>query len=388
MTTAAFGFDSVSFSMQGSRDAYLRELENTTSSATSGGKTEKRKTKNTKKTKKPKLSKKEAAKLREGLNGYQPVQRGNGMPSEGSLQSYNQRMSSYADINSLERKTAEQKALADKALANARRAEQGARFQGVTSEQIDERLGINNKRPLSGAARASYEAKYAADLEKAFLEQEAKSNQFAAAASQVADADDAAAREMRQIAQNAERNRGLAKAGKGTGKVMKFLKSGKGKAAIIGTVVALVATGIGVAACNNNAGADKNIKENKNTALANDNTEEIADSRENEHVSTVEKDAHLKEEKPVDAAAPIVEPPKTEVKESTEKEYTVKRGDSVWNIAKSNLIEKHKDNKDYMPSDKEIIQEVKTIMKDNDLKFESDNYHVMIKPNDKLRLIA
>ena len=46
MTTAAFGFDSVSFSMQGSRDAYLRELENTTSSATSGGKTEKRKTKN------------------------------------------------------------------------------------------------------------------------------------------------------------------------------------------------------------------------------------------------------------------------------------------------------------------------------------------------------
>lgn len=41
-----------------------------------------------------------------------------------------------------------------------------------------------------------------------------------------------------------------------------------------------------------------------------------------------------------------------------------------------------------MPSDKEIIQEVKTIMKDNDLKFESDNYHVMIKPNDKLRLIA
>lgn len=232
MTTAAFGFDSVGFSMQGSRDAYLRELENTTSSATRGGKTEKGKTKNTKKTKKPKLSKKEAAKLREGLNGYQPVQRGNGMPSEGSLQSYNQRMSSYADINSLERKTAEQRALADKALANARRAEQGARFQGVTSEQIDERLGINNKRPLSGAARASYEAKYAADLEKAFLEQEAKSNQFAAAASQVADADDAAAREMRQIAQNAERNRGLAKAGKGTGKVMKFLKSGKGKAAI------------------------------------------------------------------------------------------------------------------------------------------------------------
>lgn len=384
MTTAAFGFDSVGFSMQGSRDAYLRELENTTSSATRGGKTEKGKTKNTKKTKKPKLSKKEAAKLREGLNGYQPVQRGNGMPSEGSLQSYNQRMSSYADINSLERKTAEQRALADKALANARRAEQGARFQGVTSEQIDERLGINNKRPLSGAARASYEAKYAADLEKAFLEQEAKSNQFAAAASQVADADDAAAREMRQIAQNAERNRGLAKAGK----VMKFLKSGKGKAAIIGTVVALVATGIGVAACNNNAGADKNIKENKNTALANDNTEEIADSREDEQVSTVEKDAPLKEEKPVDAAAPIVEPPKTEVKESTEKEYTVKRGDSVWNIAKSNLIEKHKDNKDYMPSDKEIIQEVKTIMKDNDLKFEPDNYHVMIKPNDKLRLIA
>lgn len=36
MTTAAFGFDSVGFSMQGSRDAYLRELENTTSSATSG----------------------------------------------------------------------------------------------------------------------------------------------------------------------------------------------------------------------------------------------------------------------------------------------------------------------------------------------------------------
>lgn len=341
MTTAAFGFDSVGFSMNTSRDAYLKELEQKTSTgAASGVGRSKSKKKTNKNSKKPTLSQKEAAKLREGLNGYQPVQRGNGMPSEGSLQSYNQRMSSYADINSLERKTAEQKALADKALANARRAEQGARFQGVTSEQIDERLGINNKRPLSGAARASYEAKYASDMEKALAEREAQQGA-----------------------------KGLPKKAKGAGKFLKFFKSGKGKAALITGAVALIGSVIGIS-CSSK-------KDNKNTI-----TPPVAEPEDKA------QSAEEKVSKPEEVATVPETTPAIMKDEEKTNEYTVKKGDNVWNIAKAQLIERNIEDKNYMPTNKEILKEVHKIMKVNGLKFEEDNYHVMIKPNDKLKLAA
>ncbi len=376
MTDAAFGFNSVSFSMQDNRAAYLQELEKQTRSTSGGGRSERKK----KTPKKQKLSKKEAARLREGLKGYQPVQQGNGMPSQASINAYNTRMNKYSELNKLEDSVRKQETLKRDALANARSAEQGARFQGVTSEQIDERLGINNKRSLSGAARQSYEAKYAADLEKAFLEREAKSNQFGTVASQVADADDAAAREMRQIAQNAEKNKGLAKAGKNTGKFMKFFKSTKGKAAIITGAIALIATGVTAVACSN-SGQKKPVETKPVNDI--DKTEDIIETP----VAPEKKDnvVEVKNEKTVETAAPITTPIEPEIKT---KEYTVKKGDSVWNIAKSNLLDKHKDKKDYAPTDKEILGEVKIIMKDNNLKYEPDNYHVMIKPDDKLKLVA
>lgn len=373
MTDAAFGFNSVSFSMQDNRAAYLQELENRTRSTSGGGRSERKK----KTPKKQKLSKKEAARLREGLKGYQPVQQGNGMPSQASIDAYNTRMNKYSELNKLEDAVRKQETLKRDALANARRAEQGARFQGVTSAQIDERLGIESKRPLSGAARQSYEAKYASDLEKAFLEREAKSNQFASVANQVADAEDAAAREMHQRAGN---TKNLAKNGKNTGKFLKFFKSSKGKAALITGAIALVGAGLTAVACSD--------KEKSKTA-------ELKPLNDTEKTETIVEEPVIQEkkedipaatdEKPVETPVPVAASPEPEMQN---KEYIVKKGDSVWNIAKSNLLDKHKDKKEYSPTDKDILEEVKIIMNDNNLKFEQDNYHVMIKPNDKLKLAS
>ncbi len=66
--------------------------------------------------------------------------------------------------------------------------------------------------------------------------------------------------------------------------------------------------------------------------------------------------------------------------------YEVVKGDCVWNIAKAHLIELNKDNKNYVPSNAEILKHTNELMKINNLKFEPDNYHVMIYPKQKLKL--
>lgn len=66
--------------------------------------------------------------------------------------------------------------------------------------------------------------------------------------------------------------------------------------------------------------------------------------------------------------------------------YGVVKGDNVWNIAKAHLQELNKDTKDYAASDVEIYHHVQKIMELNDLHYEKDNYRVIIKPGQVLKL--
>jgi hypothetical protein len=137
-----------------------------------------------------------------------------------------------------------------------------------------------------------------------------------------------------------------------------------------------------------NNDTEKNDKVEKTEK--NDNAEEAKETEEtdktakNEEAKETEKPAETdkaeKDEKPKEA-----------------KDYTVVKGDCVWNIAKADL-EKQNGTK---PTNAQILKRTHEIMDINKevseddkksgyvaLKWEPDNYHVMIRPGDKLKLTA
>jgi len=61
--------------------------------------------------------------------------------------------------------------------------------------------------------------------------------------------------------------------------------------------------------------------------------------------------------------------------------HTVKQGENLWNIAKQHL----KDGGNANPTNKEILEETNRLMEINGLKYDSDNYHVTIKPGDVIK---
>ncbi len=67
------------------------------------------------------------------------------------------------------------------------------------------------------------------------------------------------------------------------------------------------------------------------------------------------------------------------------KVHKVEKGDNVWNIAKKDLIDS-KNDANYTPSNKEILDRTHELMELNGLKYEADNYHVLIKPGDEIKL--
>lgn len=68
--------------------------------------------------------------------------------------------------------------------------------------------------------------------------------------------------------------------------------------------------------------------------------------------------------------------------------YTVAKGDNLWCIARSILMELHKDDKEYELTDVKIMQYMENIMHANNLKYEEGSYKVVIQPNQSLKLTA
>ena len=95
----------------------------------------------------------------------------------------------------------------------------------------------------------------------------------------------------------------------------------------------------------------------------------------------------------------LVDVPKTETAAETESESAegkvadeeyviVKKGDSFWNLAKEHLIEKHKDESGYKPTNAEILELAMKFMEDNGYKLDENNYYPepMLHPGVKLNL--
>ena len=158
-----------------------------------------------------------------------------------------------------------------------------------------------------------------------------------------------------------------AKGGKG---ILKAMKGKKGKAALIAGGAALIAGAV---------------------ALFRKKDEEPALSEENmanpEHLP--QDDSVVNESEQV-VPVPVQESQEAQGSQGNEPatEYIVKKGDCVWNIAEKHLIDLHKSEPDYKPTDKEILEHTLEIMKLNNLKYESDGYVVLIHPDDKLKLVA
>lgn len=72
------------------------------------------------------------------------------------------------------------------------------------------------------------------------------------------------------------------------------------------------------------------------------------------------------------------------------KEYIVKKGDSFWKLAEKYLIDAHKDEPNYKPTNKEIYDLTMKFLKDNNYKLDENNYYPnpMLHPGDKLNLAA
>ena len=66
------------------------------------------------------------------------------------------------------------------------------------------------------------------------------------------------------------------------------------------------------------------------------------------------------------------------------KDYTVKKGDNVWNIAKRRLQELNGKK----PTDREIMNYTKKLLEENKLEYEADGYTVIIHSGDKIRYAA
>lgn len=66
------------------------------------------------------------------------------------------------------------------------------------------------------------------------------------------------------------------------------------------------------------------------------------------------------------------------------KDYTVKKGDNVWNIAKRRLQELNGKK----PTDREIANYTKKLLEENQLEYEADGYTVIIHSGDKIKYAA
>ena len=99
-----------------------------------------------------------------------------------------------------------------------------------------------------------------------------------------------------------------------------------------------------------------------------------------------------KAQKEAQEAQKALEEKRQEDAEKTQpQEYTVKKGDCFWNIAKDFLInEVHKDEQDYKPTNQEILDLATKFMEDNSYEFDENKFNSEppLYPGDKLNLAA
>ncbi len=180
-------------------------------------------------------------------------------------------------------------------------------------------------------------------------------------------------------------------------KIGKFFKGKGGKLAIGAAAVGLLAAG-GAWLYNKLTGkkeetvVDKD-KDTTTTTKAKDENktpEKTTTPDDPKAVTPVPSEDKKDKTNPTDKKDPTkpVAPENPDKKDNTvPKDYIVKKGDCVWNIAKQHLKDLSNDP-NYKPTDAEILKHTKELMELNQLEFEPDGYHVMIRPNDKLKLVA
>lgn len=168
-------------------------------------------------------------------------------------------------------------------------------------------------------------------------------------------------------------------------KVGKFFKGKGGKLAIGAGIVALI--GAGAAWIYNKVtGKDDETatKASQTPPAADKKTEQPKEQTPVTPPVTDDKDKKAENKDKTEPTKPAEENPGNK---PVPKDYVVKKGDCVWNIAKQHLKDLSNDP-NYKPTDAEILKHTKELMALNKLEFEPDGYHVMIKPEDKLKLAA
>lgn len=169
------------------------------------------------------------------------------------------------------------------------------------------------------------------------------------------------------------------------GKLSKFFKGKKGKAGLISAAVLIGAGLYGLFKSDkkDNAVPVKNeiINDNSKKSISPDN--QIINNNDVDIDATKKQDTGVPLSEVINESEDDITEPKKD-----EDLYTVVKGDCVWNIAKEHLKDLHKTDKDYTPTNLEILNHTLELMEINGLKYESDGYHVMIRPEDKLKLSA
>ena len=120
-------------------------------------------------------------------------------------------------------------------------------------------------------------------------------------------------------------------------------------------------------------------------------------AEEKDEVKDAEKAEEKDEVKDAEKAEEKDEVKDAEKAEEKGDEYTVAKGDCVWNIAKADLTQKlgrKPTNAEILKRQNEIMELNKEVSDDDKkagfvkLEWEDDHYHVMIRPGDKLKLTA